>query len=498
VNYLIKLSVSLFLCIFIFLAISCSKKTENTRNEYPKVISKIVSTSSETSQQNTRNPDSGIKPHINIGNNYSIIYIKNINLDFDVEEEQVIVGIDKENKQNLKIFVLDFDSVRNKYILTWEAEKTNINYRTVSISYMDVVGDHGLEIIFTATTLDNKHVLDIFRKTHSPSGISLYYESICNLEVNGEIEIQEKERSHAYILGQKNGVSFPVITYEDVSEPQSGVIKTSYMWNYQANKYVNVFKETVPAKIIEEQKINKIFFDDIESYKTFLEGQWYNVESDNFIIRFNGKANEIVFFTSDLMEVFKWSNATYSKLYRTIDINARNDQIHFITKRIIIKIENMNRIKVDIKDRENPKDIDHLMDGYYTRISDNMLPSVYSKKLTNVSNTVLNGEFLGANDIIIFENYNFILKSGNNTKKGIFSIYNYNNDEILELRFIDENHIVKEIKLYKINMERQVVDNSIINRIALIKGTITINSFSPSGEDALFYMQTIEKKESFN
>ena len=493
-NYLIKVSVILFFSIFALFTISCDKNAKNSRNEYPKVISTIGSSNNESSQQIPRNPDLGIKPQINIGNNYSIIYIKNINLDFDAEEEQVIVTIDKENKQNLKITVIDYDSVRNKYILTWEAEKTNINYRTVSISYMDVVGDHGFEIIFNAVSLDNKQILDIFRKTHSPSGISLYYESICNLEVNGEIEIQEKERSQAYILGQKNGVSFPIITYEDIVDPQPGVRKTSYMWNYQANKYVNAFKETIPAKIIEEQKINKMFFDDIESYKTFLEGQWYNVESDNFIIRFNGKANEIAFYTSDLMEVFKWSNASYSKIYKTIDINARNDQIHFITKRIIIRIENMNRIRIEIKDRENPKDVDHLMDGYYTRISDNMLPSVYSKKQSNITNIILNGEFLGANDLLIFENYDFILKSGNIVKKGMFSIYHYNNDEILELRFIDENYIVKETKLYKINMDRQIVENSIINKITLTKGIITINTFSPSGEDPLFYVQTKNKE----
>jgi len=493
VNYLIKLSVSAFLCIFLFCGISCKKNADNKKNDYPKVISKIASNNNESSLQNDKTHDLIIKPQINIGNNYSIIYIKNINLDFDAEEEQVIVAIDKENKQNLRIIVLDYDSVRNKYILTWETEKTNINYRTVSISYMDVVGDHGLEIIFNAVSLDNKQILDIFRKTHSPSGISLYYESICNLEINGEIEIQEKERSQAYILGQKNGVSFPVITYEDIRDPQSGltgVNKTSYMWNYQSNKYVNVFKETVPAKVIEEQKINKIFFDDIESYKTFLEGQWYNVEADNHIIRFNGKANEILFFTSDLMEVFKWLNASYYKLYRTIDINARNDQIHFITKRIIIKIENINRIKVDIKDRENPKDIDHLMDGYYTRISDNMLPSVYSKKQTNTTNITLNGEYLGDNNIIIFDNFNFTLKAGSNIKKGIFSIYNYNNDDILELRFIDENFIVKETELYKINMNHQAIEKAVINKITLTKGIIRINSFSPSGEDPIFYIQT--------
>ncbi len=489
-----------FLCIVIVLTISCKKNTNNSKNEYPKVISKaaINTDNNETSKQNIQISDSTIKPKINIGNNYSIIYIRNINLDFDIEDEQVIAAIDKEGKQNLKIMVLDFDSVRNKYIMTWEIEKTNINYRTISISYMDIVGDHSLEIIFNAVSLDNKQVLDVFRKTHSPSGISLYYESICSLEVNGEIEIQEKERSQAYLLGQKNGASFPIITYEDIKtekEQQPAVRKTSYMWNYQASKYINAFEETVSAKVIEEQKINKMFFDDIESYKTFLEGQWYNVESDNFIIRFNGSANEIAFYTSDLLEIYKWSNATYSRLNKTIDINARNDQIHFITKRIIIKIENMNRIRIDIKDRENPKDVDHQMDGYYTRISESIMPTMYSEKKSNSGNIVLNGEFLGTNDAIIFEDYNFILKSDNSVKKGVFSIYNYNSDDIIELRFIDGNRIVKEVKLYKINMDSQTMENSVINRIILTKGIVTTNAFSPSGEDLLYYVQTAGKEE---
>jgi len=396
--------------------------------------------------------------------------------------------------------VLDFDSVRNKYILTWETEKTNINYRTVSISYIDVVGDHGFEIIFNAQSLDGKQVMDVFRKTHSPfGGISLYFESIFNSEINGKIEIQRQERSQAYILGQRNGVSFPIVLLEDTiieNEQQPGVIRTSYMWSFQTNRYVMAFREIIPTRIIEEQRMREMVFDDIESFKTFLEGQWYNVESNNSIIRFNGRTNEVAFFTSNLMEVHRWTNATHSRQHRTIDFIARNDQIHFMRNRIIVRIENMNRIRVTIVDRDNPKNINHQMDGYYIRLSNNMLPSINPIVQNNLPNITLGGEFLGENDSIVFENHNFSLRSSNNIRRGVFSIYNYHGEDILELRFIDENHLVRETITYNISMAQQIVENSIINRITLIRGTLRINSFFPSGEDPIFYIQTTEKSES--
>ena len=475
------------------MAISCGKEPTTTENEYPIVISGIFSNNSENSLPIPRNRTLGIRPQISIPSNYSIIYINNINLDFDPEQEQVIVVVDR-NKQSLKIMVLDFDTVRNKYILTWETEKINVNYRTISISYMDVVGDHGFEIIFNAVSLDGKQTMSIYRKTHAPHGsISLYYESIFDVEINGKPEIQRQERSQAYILGQRNGISFPIITLED-DEQQQNVIKTTYMWSFQANKYVSAFTETISARVIEEQRIREIGFDNIELFKDFLEGQWYNVESDDSVISFHGMDNEVVFFSPNLMEVLRWSNATHSRLNRTIDINARNDQIHFIRNRITIRIINMNRIRVDITDRDNLKNVNHHMDGYYIRLSSNILSSTRPNRQNDEFNIILSGEFFGENNSIVFNEHNFSLRSGNNVRSGIFSIYNFNNDNILELRFIDENHLVRETNIYKISMDHQVVENSVINRITLIRGAIRINSFSPSGEDPVFYMQTTERE----
>jgi len=510
VSCLKNISVFVFVLISVVLTISCNKNNTNEnaiRSEHPKVLSRIVSNNNgnrESLQPNPRNQVPAIRPKINIGNNYQIIYIRNINLSLGIEEEQVIVAVDRENRHNLKIMVIEFDSVRNRYISAWETEIRNINYRSVSISYMDVVGDHGFEIIFHALSLDNKQVLNIFRRTHSPfGGINLFYESILNLEVNGEIEIQEVARSQAYHLGQRSGASFPVITFENINtdgDPQPSVLRTTYMWNYQANRYLNVFQEVIPARIIEEQKISQMLFNNTESFQAFLEGKWQNVNSSNLIISFaggNNIRNEIIFYTSDTMEVLMWQNAAYSQLHRTINIHARNDQIHFITKRVTIRIENMNRIRVDVRknDPRSRSTVSHTMDGFYTRIPNNMLP-LHSARHSTPVNIVLNGEFLGANSSIIFEDHNFTFRSGNTTRRGIFSIYNFNNDEILELRFIDENFQIRERRIYRIDMNQQILENSIINNITLTRGAITINSFSPSGDDPIRYVQTILNKDN--
>ncbi len=481
------------------LFISCGRESIFRSDNSPKTVIPKVSRDTDKAVEKSvidQNVQESLpQPRVHIGNDSSILYIKNINLDFDAEDEQVIVAVLKDEKQNLRIIVLDFDSVRNKYVITWENEKSGMNYRSFSLSYLDIVGDHNLEIIFSGTSSSNNQVLDVFRKTHSPSGIRLYYESICNIDINGQIEVQEKERSQAYNLGQKNGISFPIITYEDMDsfpEQIPSIRKTSYMWNYQSNKYINAIEEIIPVEIVEEQKINKMFFDGIDAYKSFLEGQWYNIDSDEFIIRFNKEGKEITFFTSDILEIYKWSDFNYSRLSKTIDINARNDLIHFITKRILIKIESMNRIRVDIKDRENPKDTDQ-MNGYYERISEDVITSISASRDKTPETIKLSGEYSGANDVISFSGSDFILKSGNSNRKGIFSVYDYNNDLILELRFFDDNQICKEIRLYRMNYDEKEMEASIVKRLVLTKGILTTTLFKPSGTDPLLYLQTIEK-----
>ena len=143
-------NISLF--ILIILLAGCGKNNSPENQVTKKVITEQEIKDSDfdegDSSSSNQFPEETVVPRINIENRNLIEYIRNVNLDFDTEEEQLIVQKDRDVKNRLKIIVIDFDSVRNKYITTWETVKENINPRTFIISYADIVGDHNLEILF--------------------------------------------------------------------------------------------------------------------------------------------------------------------------------------------------------------------------------------------------------------------------------------------------------------------------------------------------------------
>ncbi len=110
--------------IIVSLNISCSKNTEEESNAPRKVVTdnneKQLTDAGIENGLKHQYPEEKTEPRINIENQDLIAYIQNVNLDFDTEEEQVIIQKDRDVKNKLNLIVVDFDSVRNKYIKTWE------------------------------------------------------------------------------------------------------------------------------------------------------------------------------------------------------------------------------------------------------------------------------------------------------------------------------------------------------------------------------------------
>ena len=155
----------------------------------------------------------------------------------------------------------------------------------------------------------------------------------------------------------------------------------------------------------------------------------------------------------------------------------------------------MNRIRIEVKDRENPKDIDQ-MNGYYERISEDVISSIYTSKENKSEPLSLTGQYSGSSGTISFNGHNFELNSAETLKKGIFSVYTYNKELILELRVIDDNSLLKETMLFKLSYDEKEMEQTIINRILLTKGIVTADTFKTSGEDQLQFIQTTEKNTS--
>ena len=489
----------LFLSAAVFFLLSCSNNNKNNNNSAPKkVIAEQEKSASDISEGESslisQYNDDIIIPRVNIQNQNLIEYIQNVNLDFDTEEEQVIVKKDSENKNNLKIIVIDFDSVRNKYIITWETVQKDINTRTFIISYADIVGDHNLEIIFRGTGTKSEQILDLYRKTHSPAGIRLYYENIADIKIDGQIDIVEKERSSAYLLGQKNGLSFPVITYEkdEDSENLLDMVKKTFIWNYQSGRFIKSIEEKIPGEIIEEERLRELFNQGIEAYQDFLQGQWINTESGN-VISFDKNTKEIAMYSKDVLEIYKWTDFISNFPHRVF-ISSRNDLIHFIRNNIRVKILKLNKINIEvtvskISERDNP------WNGTYEKISSDT--TLFHKNDENNENSIiLEGLYTGVNNTITFSGKEFVQKEDDKTRKGIFSVFEYNGQQIIKFRYLDSNRLVGEKKDYSIIFNSYDIDNTTVNEIHLQRGEIKSQYFDASGEDKIIYKQTIKNEES--
>ena len=471
-----------------------NSETTVTKKVIAEKENKSTTNSEGNSSLNQQYPEEEkTSPRINIDNQSLIEYIQNVNLDFDTEEEQVIVQKDRETKNKIKIIVVDFDNVRNKYITTWETVLENINPRTFIISYIDIVGDHNLEIIFRGTGSNNEQILDIYRKTHSPAGIRLYYENIADIKIDGQIDIMEKERSAAYLQGQKNGISFPVVTYERDEESENilDMVKKTFIWNYQSSRFIKSLEEKIPGEKIEEEKLRELFNEDIDAYQDFLQGQWINSESSDSVISFDKNNKEIALYSKDILEIYKWTDFIRSKFPQLVYISARNDLIHFIRKNIRIDIKNLNKINITVTDRKI-SDESNPWNGNYEKVEG--MGIKYKNQENNTDIFIPEGIYKGINNTIDFEGSDFIFESEGEIKKGFFSVYEYNGVNIIELRYLNSNRLVGERKSYSIEHSTFDTEDKIINEIRLQDGELKSGYFDASGEDLIIYKQTIEKE----
>ncbi len=286
----------------------------------PHITSKETDNDSNITNNNI--PDQyNKKPRIPMDSKDRVLEVLNVNLDLDVTDEQIVVLKNGGNSNTpLRIVVIDFDPIRNIYFKSWESKTNAVNAHDFTLSLKDLVGDHNLEIVLQGTNGNGELAIDIFRKSPSPNGLGLYFENICSIISNGIIEIKEVERSESYQLGQKNGVSFPIVAYNH--DPESNnvmdLVKMTYYWKYPKNHYILSSVQNIPGKKIEEKRLKDLFTSgNVKTFEDFLSGPWYYTKSGKHaeIISFSPEKKRINIYSQGVDEVYIWLNS-YTNIYK--------------------------------------------------------------------------------------------------------------------------------------------------------------------------------------
>lgn len=452
-----------FLLIFLLLT-GCDSKNKNEID--PNIVTRITVSSSQSDDEGYSNSilddhrkmfDQ--KPKVPIQKNENLLQVINTNLDLDAYEEQILVIKMNDDKNNpLKLSVVDFDEIRNAYIRTWEQYTSSTNYMAYSVELKDMIGDYSTDIIFNGMNVQGELTLDIFRKTPSPNKLGLFYTPICQLASDGSIEIMEVQRSGSYQLGQKTGESYPVIVYrrDPDSTNKMDLIMEKYAWVYASNKYVLVSgPDKVPGEIIKKNQLNELYASTkIEPYRQFVSGAWYSTKSIDKMIVFMPRQEQIVFNDGDIQEVFSWE---YSNLiYKGILIIARNINIRAVQHRITLTVTSLNSIDISISDNE--------WEGTYLKLSDELKESYFSKNehIIKPSNIVLSGNYEAdtANIQIIFEPPYFTWIENNQDRFGGFSIMS-------NMPILNEFYIKKKLQQIPRSIDYDKFKNEILAKLSL-------------------------------
>lgn len=497
----------------IIFLVSCRNADTNTQKREiadSKIVvqEKSPQTSSELAADSySENMDKAPIPKISMDPGQFIVTIIQTNLDLDTEDEQIIVHkINRGEDSHIIVDVIDFDSIRDKYVISWEFETQATNVRSFDLDLIDVTGDHNLEIICRGSFGNDTQTLDILKRNQQKTNYGLLtYNPILSLKENGNIEIQQNPRSQSYKTGISNGKSFPVIATVSSSEVENrfDIIRKSYYWRNDEGTFSLINTEKIPGKQIEDSRLRSILAGTKNKFENFLSSMWVltsqEENSNGPLVLFELDKRKITFFDKDIQEVYRWESSTKT-LYNTLIINCRNDIVPYLKVTLYIRIADISTIDLVYKDdsvRNTKKATNKNWSGKYLKTDKTLEDYLFTRDTAGDrkdTETHLTGYYKSDyGEEIYFDPPRFELRKDGTIYRG--GVYKFNiGVDILQLKYIDDNHKVIKTETYKYDFMVNKSDLEIVRTLVLIPGSLNVTGFIPSGETFIRYEQ-IEQLE---
>ena len=433
--------------------------------------------------------EESIEPKIAIEPTVSVVAISNINLDLDKTDEQVLALKDRNlPASNIQLIVTSYDKVWQEYRVSFKADTGATNQRAFSLRFIDLVGDHNLEIVCRGMNGEGEQTVSIFRKDRSPEGYGLYYNLIWQAAIQGTVEIDIFERSTYYQEGKQNGKSFPIVTltHDPDSENPLDLIKRIHYWRYPENSYVQEVEELIPGQVVQQRQLSDLYRRGVSAFESFLAGSWFLSESEGILgdgavfLFFEPTVKRFSYFAGDIQESYTWKN-TYRRLTSRVEINGENELVNYIFKHFYVQVSAIDTVQILSGESWN---------GTYKRVSNastlGISGSMRSRSSTELD---LSGFYLNdRGDEIFFDYPSFNLMEKGKKVAGGYALYDAG-VTVLELRVLSEAGLVREKRTYSVNYLEERRDDRIFRSLELKPGVVGVYGFSQEDADAIHFEQ---------
>ncbi|TFG83735.1 MAG: pallilysin-related adhesin, partial [Spirochaetales bacterium] len=320
--------------------------------------------------------DRKITSAIKLNPNEILLDLYTFNLDYDEEEEQILIARCSDDTGNrILIVVADYSPGTRHWVRAWEGDTLATKVKTFQVAVYDMVGDHNLNIVCTGMNDANEQTMTVFWKTTPEGGgQGLAFVKVFETAA-GAVLVEDAERPDSYKLGQTNAESWPISVWR--SDPGSAnfldQIKETWIWSFFDRSFVKTTEERIPGASIAQKMAAAILDGKAETFSAWLEGIWYKesqdpLSKDALFLTFQPRDGSLLFSGQDVVEIYQWenSNPTRFGLY----IAARNQSVRNLRRLMDIELAASDMINVRVfQDLRIKADVSGRWDGRYRRMS---------------------------------------------------------------------------------------------------------------------------------
>ena len=427
----------------------------------------------------------GAQPRAPLQRGEELIRVITANIDLDGADEQVLIFRDDASTElPIKIGVIDYDSVRRTYFRTWEGETGATNARTLELSLIDAIGDHALEIVARGINGRGDQTIDVFRKTPSPARIGLNFGLILSVEVAGEIEIESADRPNSYVVGQRNGPSFPIVTY--ARDPQANnitdLIKTSYLWEYPSGRYVGSEPERIPGDQVEDTQLRELYASrEPAGFEALITGPWYRalqarpgtpLDLRLEVIHFDVAARRVSIFSGDVQEIYIW-NLSRRTLCCSLQIRAHNESIPSIEKKITVTARSLRELHVAIQGVERSDRTEASYEKLDAELQAQLVTA--DDRSASPASLQLGGLYRDADgETILFEAPSFTWSRPEGSESGGFAIHEIG-EPVLVLRVVSRSGLTLAHRSFILQYDEQLRGDRLVRSVLLQPASLTVD-----------------------
>ena len=378
----------------------------------------------------------------------TLLDLYSFNLDFDDEDEQVLVVRASDDPAGaMRVVVADYSPGTRRWARAWEGVTAATQVKTFQVAVNDLVGDHNLNIVCTGINERNEQTMTVFWKTLPESGEpGLWFAKVFEMAGNAVL-IEDVERPAAYKLGQSNAESWTISVWR--TDPSSGnfmdQVRETWTWNFAERRYVLAGEERIPGASIARRMAESVLDGKAETFERFLDGIWYKESVDPaspeaLFVTFQSGEDNVLFSGAGIVEIYQWesSNPTKYGLY----IACRNNSVRNLRRLLDVELSASDAISIRVfQDLRIKADVSGKWDGVYRKLA----PEIARGFRRDPSSAELSpsspaGRYLAADGTELrFAGSTYVLRDGGGLEEGGFGVYRLGDKLVMDMKALKRN-----------------------------------------------------------